>query len=123
MTIQEILEAHARVTDIGPVCGGKCTCGHDLDDDDRVMPWTLPDVQAAHRAHLAEVLDKHMQEREAKAKATGYTEAADALHSEARWQYDRHTRHMPGAQIVAGRMKVLGKVARNRAAQYMKDTP
>ena len=76
MTILEILEAHARVTDMGPVCGGKCLCGHDLDDDDRVMPWTLPDVQTAHRAHVAEVLDKHMQEREA-AVIAGLAELLD----------------------------------------------
>lgn len=57
MTIQEILEAHLRVmgqrgTGVLCICGwhtvalGKCS--EDL-----------------HRAHVAEVLDKHMQEREA----------------------------------------------------------
>lgn len=65
MTIQEILEAH-KVKKYNPFT---CRCG-----------WTLGEqtgagLSAYHRAHVAEVLDKHMQEREAAAWEIGAVKA------------------------------------------------
>lgn len=60
MTIQEILEAHkhyrAYVADDYSV-GVTCTCGEEI-----LRRGMLSD--GSHRAHLDEVLEKHMQERE-----------------------------------------------------------
>lgn len=57
MTIQEILEAHkhyrAYVADDYSV-GVTCTCGEEI-----LRRGMISD--ASHRAHVAEVLDKHMQ--------------------------------------------------------------
>ena len=64
MTILELLEAHGRVSPSGPTYGGTCSCGHDLDNDG-ILPWTQQELLEAHRAHLAEVLEAHVQEKEA----------------------------------------------------------
>ena len=75
MTIQEILGRHiADVCNHGDI---ECRCGEQCDTPE------------AHRAHLAEVLDKHMRE----AKAEAYKDAERILHEEARWQLDLHQRH------------------------------
>lgn len=56
MTIQEILEAHTgRTFDSDGMY--VCQCGHYI--------GTNKGKADRHRAHVAEVLDKHMQEREA----------------------------------------------------------
>lgn len=39
--------------------------------------------------------------------------AADVVHSEARWQWELHTRGTVGAQIVAQRMTVVEQVLRS----------
>lgn len=52
MTLQEILEAHTQ-----SIRNGRCSC------EDRGPKRT----GLEHNAHLSEVLDKHMQEREAAA--------------------------------------------------------
>ena len=51
MSIQEILEAHTQ-----SIRNGRCSC------EDRGPKRT----ELEHRAHVAEVLDKYMQERESK---------------------------------------------------------
>ena len=57
MTIQEILEAHHKI-DWDDWGYRRCRCGFQF----------VPKYSAtAHRAHVAEVLDKHMREREAEA--------------------------------------------------------
>ncbi|MGP5689755.1 hypothetical protein [Glutamicibacter ardleyensis] len=55
MTIKEILEAHFKIewNDWGQ---RQCQCGHE---------FAGKYSSKAHRAHVAEVLEKHMQEREA----------------------------------------------------------
>lgn len=66
MTIQEILARHiADVCRRGDI---ECRCGKECD---------LPE---AHRAHVAEVLEKHMQEREAEAleEAAGEIDRLDS---------------------------------------------
>lgn len=59
MTIQEILNEHKLV----PAYQGPATCTCEEWESRR----TGLNSRDQHRAHLAEVLDKHMQEREAKA--------------------------------------------------------
>lgn len=55
MTIQEILEAHQpRLLNFACLCGAIFN-----------PPYEQDRPALAHRAHVAEVLDKHMQEREA----------------------------------------------------------
>lgn len=67
MTIQEILTAHKsnsvryRAEDVVI----RCACGTDWNGD------TTPKAEISHRAHVAEVLEKHMQEREAGAWRKG----------------------------------------------------
>lgn len=58
MTIQEILEDHLLVKGVRGL-ETLCICGWHTAQ--RLLPEDL------HRSHLADVLDKHMQEREAKA--------------------------------------------------------
>lgn len=64
MTIQEILEAHEIVWqscgDYGETVWVECECSTANGDD----AWT-GDGESDHRAHVAEVLEQHMQEREA----------------------------------------------------------
>lgn len=66
MSIQEILEAHGIVWesngDYGDIAWVECDCSTNNGDD----AWT-GDGESDHRAHVAEVLEKHMQEREAAA--------------------------------------------------------
>ena len=59
MSIQEILEAHTLEWVADDVGNYECACGFYPD------PFNGTDVSIAdqHRAHLAEVLEKHMQER------------------------------------------------------------
>lgn len=63
MSIQEILEAHEQTPG-----HYDCKCGWERSDNPGI----------SHRAHLSDVLDKHMQEREAEAKAEVLREAASA---------------------------------------------
>lgn len=58
MTIQEILEAHKGMRWSDPTIGADrlCLCGHFIG-----APESRTNG-ADHRAHVAEVLDKHMQE-------------------------------------------------------------
>lgn len=71
MTIQEILTAH-RMLHVSHLAHtvAMCKCG------------TLFENRLAHRAHVAEVLDKHMQEREAVAFKAGFDNA-----------HNQHTAH------------------------------
>ena len=75
MTIQEILEAHEIVWqscgDYGETAWVECECSTNNGDD----AWT-GDGESAHRAHVAEVLDQHMREREA-AVIAGLAELLD----------------------------------------------
>lgn len=59
MSILEILEAHTLEWVADDVGNYECACGFYPD------PFNGTDVSIddQHRAHLAEVLDKHMQER------------------------------------------------------------
>ncbi|UTT40236.1 hypothetical protein NMP99_02965 [Glutamicibacter mishrai] len=66
------------------------------------------------RAHVAQVLDEAMRE----AKAMALEDFAKVIDAEERDQWIADGIHRPGAQIVAQRMKILGKVARTRAEQY-----
>lgn len=59
MTIQEILEAHTVKRPWSEASRMRCKCG------EVVMAETEDQLYALHRAHVAEVLDKHMREREA----------------------------------------------------------
>ena len=61
MTIQEILEAHTVKRPWSEASRMRCKCG------DVVTAETEGQLYALHRAHVAEVLDKHMQEREQQA--------------------------------------------------------
>lgn len=63
MTTQEILEAHTQ-----SIRNGRCSC----EDRGPKRTWL------EHRAHLAEVLDKYMQEREAEAWDEGAEAEASA---------------------------------------------
>ena len=68
MTIQEILEAHlSAVAYEGPAT---CSC------EEWESRQTGLNYTAQHRAHVAEVLDKHMQEREAEAWEIGQDSVA-----------------------------------------------
>ena len=51
------------------------------------------------------------------ARAQAFTEAADLLAAEARWQYELHTRHHVGAQIVAQRMQMQERILRTWAVE------
>lgn len=66
MTIQEILEAHTVKRPWSEASRMRCKCG------EVVTAETEGQLYALHRAHLAEVLDKHMQEREARAWGAGF---------------------------------------------------
>ena len=61
MTIQEILTAHTVKRPWSEASRMRCKCG------EVVTAETEGQLYALHRAHVAEVLDKHMQEREANA--------------------------------------------------------
>ena len=61
MTIQEILEAHTVKRPWSEASRMRCKCG------EVVIAETEGQLYALHRAHVAEVLDKHIQEREAEA--------------------------------------------------------
>lgn len=50
------------------------------------------------------------------ARRAALIEAADLLASEARWQYELHTRHHAGAQVVAQRMQMHEQILRKWAA-------
>ncbi|PRA13314.1 hypothetical protein CQ010_01320 [Arthrobacter sp. MYb211] len=65
MTIQEILEAHQQVPG-----HYDCRCGWEREAFTGYI---------SHRAHVAEVLDKHMQEREQKSLAAHRREWADYI--------------------------------------------
>lgn len=69
MTILEILEAHTVKRPWSEASRMKCKCG------EVVTAETEGQLYALHRAHVAEVLDKHMQEREAEAWDKGANEA------------------------------------------------
>ena len=58
MTILEILEAHTVKRPWSEASRMRCKCG------EVVIAETEGQLYSLHRAHLAEVLDKHMQERE-----------------------------------------------------------
>lgn len=58
MTIQEILTAHTVKRPWSEANRMKCKCGQ------AAIAETETQLYALHRAHVAEVLDKHMQERE-----------------------------------------------------------
>lgn len=74
MTIQEILEAH-----IQSIRNGRCSC------EDRGPKRT----ELEHRAHVAEVLDKHMQERilswQEHAYLLGYAQANEDIENGAEY--------------------------------------
>lgn len=70
MTILEILEAHTVKRPWSEASRMRCKCG------EVVTAETEGQLYALHRAHVAEVLDKHMQEREA-AVIAGLAELLD----------------------------------------------
>ncbi|WP_238840706.1 hypothetical protein [Prescottella equi] len=47
--------------------------------------------------------------------ADAYKHAADVVHAEARWQWERDMQRIPGAQIVAQRMSVIEDCIRHFA--------
>lgn len=69
MTILEILEAHTVKRPWSEASRMRCKCG------EVVIAETEGQLYALHRAHVAEVLDKHMQEREAQAWDRGHARA------------------------------------------------
>ena len=72
MSIQEILEAHTVKRPWSEATRMRCKCG------EVVTAETEGQLYALHRAHVAEVLDKHMQEREAGAWDEGAEAEASA---------------------------------------------
>ena len=60
MTILEILEAHTVKRPWSEATRMKCKCGQ------AAIAETETQLYALHRAHVAGVLEKHMQERETK---------------------------------------------------------
>lgn len=69
MTIQEILEAHQITKSPEQLYRSfriACECGETFKGVDTY------DATVSHRVHLAEVLDKHMQEREYRAWSNGF---------------------------------------------------
>ncbi|UAV84825.1 hypothetical protein BV113_00310 [Glutamicibacter phage BIM BV-113] len=70
MTIQEILEAHQYEPTSYLVRIASCSCGDWAD----AAPAHLAKHFEGHRAHLAEVLEQHMREREADAWDKGANE-------------------------------------------------
>ena len=70
MTILEILEAHYYQGADFADTENRCSCGHRYGDS--IGAFLHP--REMHHAHVAEVLDKHMQEREAEAwdRLVGY---------------------------------------------------
>lgn len=74
MTILEILEAHTVKRPWSEASRMRCKCG------EVVTAETVPQLYTLHRAHLSEVLDKHMQEREA-AVIAGLAELLDEYRS------------------------------------------
>ncbi|WP_313812381.1 hypothetical protein [Glutamicibacter sp.] len=108
VAIIEILAAHSRKGGIRDR-RTHCICG-----------WKSQDGELGgkyHLAHVGEVLERFTQWLEQEAKAAGYTEAADVLSSEARWQYEQDARRVTGAQIVAQRMGVMEQIMRDRAKE------
>lgn len=71
MTILEIIEAHQYEPISDRLRVASCSCGGWQDE----MPYKLRNHFEAHRAHLAEVLETHQQEREAEAWGKGVTTA------------------------------------------------
>lgn len=71
MTPLEILEAHTVKRPWSEASRMRCKCG------EVVTAETVPQLYTLHRAHLAEVLDKHMKEQCAEAKAEALNEVAD----------------------------------------------
>lgn len=115
MTIQEILYTHQLFWRQGETVW-RCECG-EWEDDTCAQ-------EENHRTHLAEVLDKHMQEQCAEAKAEAYKDAERILHEEARWQLDLHQRHKEYRfKHCSERMTEMENCMTVRANQYMKDTP
>lgn len=79
MTIQEILEAHQIgyvYADIHGLRKQGCT-GCDFRIEGQASE--IGNMHEIYRTHLAEVLDKHMQEREAKAWDRGHARALSAI--------------------------------------------
>lgn len=74
MSILEILEAHTVKRPWSEASRMRCKCG------EVVTAETESRLYALHRAHVAEVLDKHMQEREA-AVIAGLAELLDEYRS------------------------------------------
>lgn len=62
--------------------------------------------------------DRWLETVRAEAKAEALEDFAKVIDAEESDQWIQDGIRRPGAQIVAGRMKVLGKVARNRANHY-----
>lgn len=58
---------------------------------------------------------------QAEAEERAYRHAADVVHSEARWQWERSKGHVPGAQIVAQRMQVIEASLKGFADRIEKD--
>lgn len=70
------------------------------------------------RNSAEENFDRMLSKVRAEAKAEALEDFAKVIDAEERDQWMQDGIRRPGAQIVAGRMKVLGNVARTRANQY-----
>lgn len=70
MTILELLEAHTVKRPWSEASRMRCKCG------EVVTAETEGQLYALHRAHLAEVLETHQQEREAVAWDEGWEEGS-----------------------------------------------
>ena len=68
MTILEIIEAHQYEPISDRLRVASCSCGGWQDE----MPYKLRNHFEAHRAHLAEVLETHQQEQQARAWSDGF---------------------------------------------------
>lgn len=87
---------------------------------DRATP-TTKDLRAAlngwdDRLDFDRWLAEHDAQVRAEARKSALLDAADMLHSEARWQYERHVMGHVGAQTISLRVSRLEQILRDWAA-------
>lgn len=93
-------------------------CGEYRPDAEQVRASFANSGMHRERPVMKAGFDRWLETVRAEAKAEALEDFAKVIDAEERDQWIQDGIRRPGAQIVAGRMKVLGKVARTRANQY-----
>ena len=95
-SLESLLDQHELVDEVGYARGCKCGDGYTPLFD--------------QSAHVASVIRQHGLDR-----VSGLNAAADVVHSEARYQWEKDARRTVCAQIVAQRMDMVERVIRHFA--------